>query len=173
MQSTIYAYPLPNLGSSENVNDLRSSASSGPPSSSPHYYRSATVHKRRRIDRACDTCRRRKTKCDGPKMPDNVCTNCLQTKKSCTYMWATAVYIQRSAADTSLTARPRNREDHPKRESSAVKQALSPNETCQLYKWTRRQNGEVGSIAERGRHISQIGWWTPQSPSSCPIKPLS
>ncbi|KAJ7084451.1 fungal-specific transcription factor domain-containing protein [Mycena belliarum] len=42
----------------------------------------------RRIDRACDVCRRRKTKCDGPKMKDNVCSNCLQTHKSCTYLEA-------------------------------------------------------------------------------------
>jgi hypothetical protein len=150
MQSTVYAYPHP-----ENVIDLGSSASSVPPSSSPPYYRSATsVHKRRRIDRACDACRRRKTKCDGPKMPDNVCTNCIQTNKSCTYMCAIAVHIRRCCADTSLTARPRNREVHPKRESFAIKQTLSPNENCQLYNWTRRQNGEVGGIAERGRHKS-------------------
>ncbi|KAF9820301.1 hypothetical protein IEO21_01515 [Rhodonia placenta] len=42
--------------------------------------------KRRKIERACDFCRRRKTKCDGPKMLDNVCTNCLQTGRQCTYI---------------------------------------------------------------------------------------
>ncbi|PBK81933.1 hypothetical protein ARMGADRAFT_976134 [Armillaria gallica] len=44
------------------------------------------AHKKRKIDRACDACRRRKTKCDGPKMPDNVCTNCIQSHKACTYV---------------------------------------------------------------------------------------
>ncbi|KAG7440028.1 uncharacterized protein BT62DRAFT_911669 [Guyanagaster necrorhizus] len=44
------------------------------------------AHKKRKIDRACDACRRRKTKCDGPKMPDNVCTNCMQSRKACTYV---------------------------------------------------------------------------------------
>ncbi|KAJ7703127.1 fungal-specific transcription factor domain-containing protein [Mycena rosella] len=38
--------------------------------------------------RACDGCRRRKTRCDGPQMKDNVCSNCLQTHKSCTYLEA-------------------------------------------------------------------------------------
>ncbi|KAJ6586991.1 fungal-specific transcription factor domain-containing protein [Mycena vulgaris] len=40
------------------------------------------------ITRACDSCRRRKTKCDGPQMKDNVCSNCLSTHKSCTYLEA-------------------------------------------------------------------------------------
>ncbi|KAJ6499960.1 fungal-specific transcription factor domain-containing protein [Mycena vitilis] len=42
----------------------------------------------RKIDRACDACRRRKTKCDGPKMANNVCTNCRSVSKSCTYLQA-------------------------------------------------------------------------------------
>ncbi|KAI0733190.1 fungal-specific transcription factor domain-containing protein [Fomitopsis betulina] len=42
--------------------------------------------KKRKIDRACDFCRRRKTRCDGPAMPGNVCTNCIQTGKACSYV---------------------------------------------------------------------------------------
>ncbi|KAF9501530.1 hypothetical protein BDN71DRAFT_1492196 [Pleurotus eryngii] len=41
--------------------------------------------KKRGINRACDACRRRKTRCDGSTTPDNICTNCLQSHKSCTY----------------------------------------------------------------------------------------
>ncbi|KAF8161144.1 fungal-specific transcription factor domain-containing protein [Crassisporium funariophilum] len=44
--------------------------------------------KKRKKDRACDGCRRRKTKCDGPWMPENVCTNCTHTRKPCTYVEA-------------------------------------------------------------------------------------
>lgn len=44
--------------------------------------------KKRNVERACDDCRRRKTRCDGPKMPDNVCTNCVQNRKICTYVLA-------------------------------------------------------------------------------------
>ncbi|KAJ7178492.1 fungal-specific transcription factor domain-containing protein [Mycena crocata] len=40
----------------------------------------------RKVDRACDACRRRKTKCDGPKMQDNICTNCRGSHKPCTYL---------------------------------------------------------------------------------------
>lgn len=42
--------------------------------------------KKRKVERACDACRRRKSKCDGPKKPDRICTSCEQLKKSCTYM---------------------------------------------------------------------------------------
>ncbi|KAJ3772120.1 fungal-specific transcription factor domain-containing protein [Lentinula raphanica] len=38
--------------------------------------------------RACDNCRRRKTRCDGPRKADNICTNCIQNKKACTYVEA-------------------------------------------------------------------------------------
>ncbi|KAI0703341.1 fungal-specific transcription factor domain-containing protein [Cerioporus squamosus] len=43
--------------------------------------------KKRKVERACDFCRRRKARCDGPRMPDNVCSNCITNAKSCTYMF--------------------------------------------------------------------------------------
>ncbi|GBE81005.1 hypothetical protein SCP_0307280 [Sparassis crispa] len=42
--------------------------------------------KKRKVERACDFCRRRKTRCDGSKMPNNICTNCLQNRRTCTYI---------------------------------------------------------------------------------------
>ncbi|KAF9241629.1 fungal-specific transcription factor domain-containing protein [Melanogaster broomeanus] len=57
------------------------SANSDPFSADP-------VYKKRKIERACDACRRRKTKCDGPRMPDNICTNCVQHLKTCSYIEA-------------------------------------------------------------------------------------
>ncbi|ETW80751.1 hypothetical protein HETIRDRAFT_319564 [Heterobasidion irregulare TC 32-1] len=42
--------------------------------------------KKRKVERACDACRRRKTRCDGPKMPDNVCSTCISSRRKCTYM---------------------------------------------------------------------------------------
>ncbi|KAI0316023.1 fungal-specific transcription factor domain-containing protein [Amylostereum chailletii] len=44
--------------------------------------------KKRKIDRACDACRRRKTRCDGPQTNDNVCTNCRHAHRHCTYLEA-------------------------------------------------------------------------------------
>ncbi|KIK97752.1 hypothetical protein PAXRUDRAFT_135686 [Paxillus rubicundulus Ve08.2h10] len=46
------------------------------------------VYRKRKIERACDACRRRKTKCDGPNTPDNICTNCIQNRKTCSYVEA-------------------------------------------------------------------------------------
>lgn len=46
------------------------------------------LSKKRKIERACDACRRRKIKCDGPKMPNNLCTNCVHTRKICSYVEA-------------------------------------------------------------------------------------
>ncbi|THH20422.1 hypothetical protein EW146_g919 [Bondarzewia mesenterica] len=51
-----------------------------PPGSSPY--------KKRKVDRACDACRRRKTRCDGPKTPNNVCSNCASSHRNCTYLEA-------------------------------------------------------------------------------------
>ncbi|VDB95320.1 unnamed protein product [Peniophora sp. CBMAI 1063] len=38
--------------------------------------------------RACDACRRRKQRCDGPQTADQVCTSCRQTNRRCTYVEA-------------------------------------------------------------------------------------
>ncbi|KAI6134590.1 fungal-specific transcription factor domain-containing protein [Pisolithus thermaeus] len=46
------------------------------------------LSKKRKIERACDACRRRKIKCDGPRMPNNLCTNCIHTRKTCSYVEA-------------------------------------------------------------------------------------
>jgi hypothetical protein len=57
-------------------------------STSAQSFSDSAISKKRNVDRACDGCRRRKTRCDGPKMSDNVCTNCVQNRKICTYMLA-------------------------------------------------------------------------------------
>ncbi|KIK82329.1 hypothetical protein PAXRUDRAFT_153943 [Paxillus rubicundulus Ve08.2h10] len=49
---------------------------------------SSTIHenKKRRVERACDMCRRKKS--DGNQMPDNRCSNCLAYNVECTYVEA-------------------------------------------------------------------------------------
>ncbi|KAJ7141767.1 fungal-specific transcription factor domain-containing protein [Mycena crocata] len=44
--------------------------------------------KKRRIQRACDVCRRRKSRCDGSQMPGDKCSTCLDSKLDCTYLEA-------------------------------------------------------------------------------------
>lgn len=48
-------------------------------------YPRSVSYKKRNIERACDACRRRKTKCDGPQMANHYCTNCIQSSRPCTY----------------------------------------------------------------------------------------
>ncbi|KAF8838280.1 hypothetical protein BDN67DRAFT_102022 [Paxillus ammoniavirescens] len=51
---------------------------------------SSTIHesKRRCVKRACDMCRRKKSRCDGNQMPGNRCSNCLLYNIGCTYVEA-------------------------------------------------------------------------------------
>ncbi|KAJ7187374.1 fungal-specific transcription factor domain-containing protein, partial [Mycena filopes] len=44
--------------------------------------------KRRRIQRACDICRKKKIRCDGPEMPGSKCTTCVEASVDCTYLEA-------------------------------------------------------------------------------------
>ncbi|PPQ66905.1 hypothetical protein CVT24_008520 [Panaeolus cyanescens] len=44
--------------------------------------------KKRRIQRACDICRRKKIRCDGVQMPGNRCSNCIAYNYECTYIEA-------------------------------------------------------------------------------------
>ncbi|KAG6845260.1 hypothetical protein H0H87_011995 [Tephrocybe sp. NHM501043] len=44
--------------------------------------------KKRRIQRACDICRRKKIRCDGGQMPGNRCSNCIAYSFECTYVEA-------------------------------------------------------------------------------------
>ncbi|KAH7913811.1 fungal-specific transcription factor domain-containing protein [Hygrophoropsis aurantiaca] len=41
--------------------------------------------KKRRVQRACDVCRRKKIRCDGSQMPGNQCSNCIAYNFDCTY----------------------------------------------------------------------------------------
>ncbi|KAJ7872895.1 hypothetical protein B0H14DRAFT_3131498, partial [Mycena olivaceomarginata] len=53
--------------------------------SSDDDYEQELDRKRRRVQRACDFCRRRKSRCDGAQMAGNKCTSCLNAKIDCTY----------------------------------------------------------------------------------------
>ncbi|KAI0628218.1 fungal-specific transcription factor domain-containing protein [Trametes polyzona] len=42
--------------------------------------------KLRKVERACDHCRKRKSKCDGPQRSDNICSSCEANSRQCTYL---------------------------------------------------------------------------------------
>lgn len=43
--------------------------------------------KLRKVERACDHCRKRKAKCDGPQRKDHICSSCEASARTCTYLW--------------------------------------------------------------------------------------
>ncbi|KAJ7157327.1 fungal-specific transcription factor domain-containing protein [Mycena filopes] len=45
------------------------------------------VPKRRRLQGACDLCRKKKVRCDSLEMPGNKCTNCITFKAQCTHLY--------------------------------------------------------------------------------------
>ncbi|KAJ7905864.1 fungal-specific transcription factor domain-containing protein [Mycena leptocephala] len=45
--------------------------------------------KKRRVQRACDVCRRRKSRCDGSQMHGDRCTTCIDANLDCTYLETT------------------------------------------------------------------------------------
>ncbi|KAJ6587705.1 fungal-specific transcription factor domain-containing protein [Mycena sp. CBHHK59/15] len=44
----------------------------------------------RRVERACDTCRRRKSRCDGSQIEGDTCSTCVENGLECTYLNAAA-----------------------------------------------------------------------------------
>ena len=70
-----------------------------------------------RPGRACDLCRRRKTKCDGPSAPDNICSNCVQNTQSCTYLCAYMRILLSFRVSHLPLAKPLAQEVHQKRTS--------------------------------------------------------
>ncbi|KIY70089.1 hypothetical protein CYLTODRAFT_202121 [Cylindrobasidium torrendii FP15055 ss-10] len=56
------------------------------------------VSKKRRLQGACDLCRRKKVKCDSATMLDNKCTNCIAQNAECTHV---AARRKKSAGDGS------------------------------------------------------------------------
>ncbi|KAI0819576.1 fungal-specific transcription factor domain-containing protein [Trametes gibbosa] len=47
---------------------------------------SGTSKRRKVLQRACDYCRRKKIKCDGPRMPNKRCSKCISRRTECTYV---------------------------------------------------------------------------------------
>ncbi|KAI0351888.1 hypothetical protein OH77DRAFT_1592538 [Trametes cingulata] len=48
--------------------------------------RAGPSKRRKVLERACDYCRRKKIKCDGPQKPDKRCTKCIKRRAECTYV---------------------------------------------------------------------------------------
>jgi len=87
------------------------------PASIPKTASIASYNVKPRPERACDLCRRRKTKCDGPSAPDNACSNCVQNNRSCTYLCAYMHILLSFHVSHLPLAKPLAQEVHQKRSS--------------------------------------------------------
>ncbi|KAJ7042345.1 fungal-specific transcription factor domain-containing protein [Mycena alexandri] len=61
--------------------------------------------KKRRVQRACDVCRRRKSRCDGSQVSGDKCTTCIDAHLDCTYLETTAKRPPPKSYVDSLEAR--------------------------------------------------------------------
>jgi len=96
-QSDLYL-PVPSITASRHATPARLPATAASPAPTwPQSLSNPPVAKKRNVERACDDCRRRKTRCDGSKMPDNVCTNCVQNRKICTYVLVQTFFTSNSS----------------------------------------------------------------------------
>ncbi|KAJ7112225.1 fungal-specific transcription factor domain-containing protein [Mycena epipterygia] len=62
--------------------------------------------KKRRVQRACDICRRKRRACDGLRMSEKKCTNCIESGMECTFSGAIArrrSYVESLEARLELT----------------------------------------------------------------------
>lgn len=111
-----------------------------------------------RPGRACDLCRRRKTKCDGLSAPDSICSNCVQNNHSCTYLCA---YICVSCYLSLFLISPQ-RSLSPKRSTKSVRPIHPLPLVCSLLAYAtpllqlclrpRRPPGEDGSITQESAY---------------------
>ncbi|KAJ7157352.1 fungal-specific transcription factor domain-containing protein [Mycena filopes] len=53
--------------------------------------------KRRRLQGACDTCRKKKIRCDSAEMPNNRCTNCITVGGECTHSRSKGIELEGSS----------------------------------------------------------------------------
>ena len=113
--------------------------------------------KRRKIDRACDSCRRKKTKCDGPKMSDGICTNCIQAQKTCTYVYVPLHFFLACISFTgrrlSAIGSPLDLVVHPKRQSHLVLHRTVSDRVFQVYHRYGRSIGETRIIITQGEPL--------------------
>jgi len=113
-----------------------------------------------RPERACDLCRRRKTKCDGPSAPDSACSNCVQNNQSCTYLCA---YIHTSlslclSSPLSEVSRPRGppKAFVPNSHSPSFFRFPAYTPLLQLCLRPRGPPGEDGSTAQESAYPTSL-----------------
>ena len=143
------------------------------PAAAPSILNTASIasnNAKLRRERACDLCRRRKTKCDGPSAPGSVCSNCMQSNQPCTYMCAYMRSLLSFHVSHLPSAKPLAQEVHQKRSSPlllpSVISSILPYATplLQLCLWPRRPPGEDGSTTQESAYHPSLSAQRPSEP---------
>ncbi|KAJ6479238.1 fungal-specific transcription factor domain-containing protein [Mycena vitilis] len=87
----------------------------------------ATAPKRRRIQGACDLCKKKKIRCDRSQMPGNKCTNCITAKANCTH-----IYLSKEQDGPSLNYK--NSREHVAAILSKTTAYIPPEDPQALYR---------------------------------------
>ena len=157
-QSDLYL-PVPPV-TSRFAPPVRLPASASTTSAWPQSISNSTNPKKRNVERACDGCRRRKTRCDGPKMPDNVCTNCVQNRKICTYVLA-QTFVKICFITDCLVRSEASKPRGPSKAFVMLDRFPVPSVQLtyfeQLHHQFRGQSGEDGGIVETRAYVVRLG----------------
>ncbi|KAI0666887.1 fungal-specific transcription factor domain-containing protein [Trametes maxima] len=89
----------------------------------------------RKVERACDYCRKRKAKCDGPERKDHICSACEAGSRTCTYL----------------------EESKPRGPSKAYIDALEER-VAKAERLLRQLRPELDLTAELGPPLNNGGW---------------
>ncbi|KAF7336886.1 Fungal-trans domain-containing protein [Mycena venus] len=118
-----------------------------------------TRMKRRRQLRSCDTCRHRKTRCDGPTVAGGICSNCAAFGSTCTYA---VPYRKRGPKHSNDIA-----VEELQRENASLRSKLRLLSICSLCAQSLQSQPQEDGFAE----IASLDDHSTGTPSSDAIEP--
>lgn len=120
--------------------------------------------KKRRVQRACDVCRRKKVRCDGATRPGNRCSNCIAFNFDCTYVEAAKKRGPPKGYVESLENRLEKMERLLQRLCPGADFTQSLGQHLTREQWEAQRGGKPSTPA-RSKSVS--------SPSAPPANPLA
>ncbi|KAJ6522875.1 fungal-specific transcription factor domain-containing protein [Mycena capillaripes] len=110
--------------------------------------------KKRRLERACDVCRRKKSRCDGTQMRGDKCTTCLDGNLDCTYSEAAPKRPPTQKYVDSLEARLEQSEARLERSEALVRQLRAELASAHFLK-SSSNTSSPNSLADTGKKTAE------------------
>ncbi|KAI0334626.1 hypothetical protein GY45DRAFT_1318227 [Cubamyces sp. BRFM 1775] len=129
-----------------------------------------TAGKRRKVvQRACDYCRRKKIKCDGPRMPNKRCSKCVSRRAECTYVEPFNKSRYTDSYVEGLESRLKRMEELLEKLSPGVDLDQAPHGEMSQASASRlsgrRGTASPAASSPASLSVSQLGALTPSSPA--------